>query len=118
MGLRDFLFGRKPTSKQPEPSLPRHNLGDLLIELGLITRKQLEAAIQHKETNADLMIGEALVHLEHIDRDTLRVVLLKQKALRGKKDRHVIDFAQEAARRTASMTAITAATCSIVEKLK
>ncbi len=55
----------------------RRRLGDILLEEGIITPKQLEEALERqKETGA--FLGQTLVELGHIQQDVLLTFLVKQ----------------------------------------
>ncbi len=51
-------------------------MGDVLIEMGIITSDQLNVALQEQEISGKLL-GEALVDLDFIDEETLTIVLAK-----------------------------------------
>lgn len=115
MALRDRF--RKRQAGNGQDKLPRHSLGELLVECGLVTEDQLDLAVRFQKQNADIMLGEALVKIGALDRDTLEVLLTKQRALRRRGDRDVIDLARAAARR-ASMAGFATAAVALQDKFK
>jgi len=64
----------------PEILVPR--IGDYLIERGLLTQEKLQEALKYQEKNSStqkpLLLGQALLELELIDRETLDQVVTTQ----------------------------------------
>jgi chromosomal replication initiator protein DnaA len=56
---------------------PRAHLGEILVEEGVITKAQLEEALKRREVSGGF-IGQALIELKFIDRNTLMSFLVKQ----------------------------------------
>lgn len=69
-----------PTPVTPEIVLPR--LGEALVEKGLITNEQKEAALEYQarlhQEGKDLMIGQILLSLHYIDHEALDEVVTEQ----------------------------------------
>ena len=77
------------------------SLGNILVELGFISKEQLQEAIAVQRTRVP-EIGGILVELGFITQEQLEEALLKQRILRGKaKPREVTDF-ERAKRKRAS----------------
>src|SRR5687768_4980600 len=56
----------------------RDRLGDVLLHHGMVTREQLEQALQLQQGSRGRRVGEILVNLGAISADQLRVVLRSQ----------------------------------------
>ena len=74
-------FAPSPSSSVPpapaQPAPERRRLGEMLLDEGIITQDQLDAALKAKEEKGGF-IGQALVELGHIDQRTLISFLVKQ----------------------------------------
>jgi len=70
----------KGISVTPELLVPR--IGDYLIERGMLEPEQLQFALKHQEekssTKKPILLGQALLELEFIDRETLDQVVTAQ----------------------------------------
>ncbi len=58
-------------------------IGDLLIELGFVTRSLFESALESYRPDLHGLIGDYMVAREVISRDALNSVILEQRRLRG-----------------------------------
>lgn len=90
-----MIFGRKPHTAT--------SLGNLLQEAGLVTQDEVLRAQEYQEQNPDVMLGEALVHMDVISRDQLEVILARQTVARsngsGKGVAKLADLASERVQR-------------------
>nr|WP_320131141.1 glycosyl transferase family protein [uncultured Holophaga sp.] len=68
------------TGRMHPRSAGRRLLGDLLIQRGYITRKQLDTAIASYQPERDGRLGSHLVSLGHLDPEALQGVILEQNA--------------------------------------
>lgn len=59
-------------------SMPVVKLGDLLVELGLLSREQLGIALQFQQANEKKHLGEILIDLEFLTREELDRVLCQK----------------------------------------
>src|SRR5579863_6854307 len=71
--------------------LEQTNIGNVLIQMGLITRDQLEAAVAIKQSGTTDFLGEILVSTGAVTRSQLERALFRQKKSRGVS----VDFAKE-----------------------
>jgi len=62
------------------------SLGNLLLKAGMITAEQLQEALDFQDENPDHMLGEALVQMGVVDKDTVETLIEAQKAKRTKRD--------------------------------
>ncbi len=53
-------------------------IGKMLLEKGIITKEQLEKALETQSENPKLLLGEVLINLEYIKISTLVAMLEKQ----------------------------------------
>lgn len=68
------------------------SLGNVLLDLGHISRDDLKQALEIQKSKAP-RIGEILIELELATEDQVYEAVLKQKMLRGKaSDREITDF--------------------------
>jgi len=80
------------------------SLGNLLLEVGQITPEQLVDALRFQDANPDIMLGEALVRLDVVERVVVDQLLIMQRAQRSGRRQmaEVIDLAAAATRKMAS----------------
>jgi signal transduction histidine kinase len=76
------LRQQKPWSSSLTPEVLVPRLGDSLVEKGLLTRDDLKRALAHQNTRASagqpILLGQALMELELIDRKTLDRAVTEQ----------------------------------------
>ena len=79
-------------------------LGNILIELGLITLEQLAEAIERQENSTlEQLLGAVLVHQGYCTKEDVDTALSAQKSMRqGKKVRQALAMADLAIRRKTS----------------
>jgi len=53
-------------------------IGEILIQEGLITKSQLEEALNHQNSNPDKKIGEILIEKGYLTYDDFENILAKQ----------------------------------------
>jgi len=66
------------------------SLGNRLLRTGMITAEQLQEALDFQDDNPDRMLGEALVQMGVVDKDTVETLIEAQKAKRTKRDGAVV----------------------------
>ena len=87
-----------------DPGCDPTSLGNLLLEKGLVTPKQLSEAVHFQQNNADLLLGEALVRLGVITREVLEATLAQQEMVRKGASRQSNDQVQRMLRMAAQHT--------------
>jgi hypothetical protein len=97
-GPLEKLFGRNGVVAA------RDSLGNFLQERELITEEQLQQALDYVDKNPDMMLGEALVRLDILDRGVMETMLAEQLGSKGTREAlaKVIDLTEEQHKRTRS----------------
>lgn len=83
---------RRRTLRVAQAAKDPHSLGNMLLDAGISDSDSLDHALQFQRDNPDVMLGEALIRLGRIDRDTLDNMLLKQAAHKDKSAKTVTRF--------------------------
>jgi hypothetical protein len=80
------------------------SLGNLLLEVGQITPEQLVDALRFQDENPDVMLGDALVRLDVVERGVVEQLLIMQRAKRSGRRQmaEVIELATATTRKLAS----------------
>jgi hypothetical protein len=69
--------------RKGDPHQDVTSIGNLLIDAGICTKEQVQKAICYQCDNPDAMLGEALVQLGSLTRDQLDVILARQEIMRS-----------------------------------
>ncbi|WP_366146105.1 glycosyl transferase family protein [Paraburkholderia sp.] len=80
--------GTEPQQDAPHPRRGVPLIGDLLIEMGLVTREAFEAALQDYRPDRDGRIGDFMVASNVITADALSRVTAEQRRLRRELSEH------------------------------
>lgn len=77
------------------------SLGNILVEMGVLTETQLREAIERQENSTlEQLLGSVLVHFGYCSREDVEAALSAQKSMRGgKKVRHALAVADLAIHR-------------------
>jgi hypothetical protein len=80
------------------------SLGNMLLEVGQISPEQLVDALKFQDENPDVMLGEALIRLDIVERGIVEQLLIMQQAKRGGRRQmaEVIELAAAGTRKLAS----------------
>lgn len=81
---------KKEKRDRESASVDGTSLGNLLLKAGMITAEQLQEALDFQDENPDHMLGEALVQMGVVDKDTVETLIETQKARRTKHDGAVV----------------------------
>ena len=86
-----------PFSRDPEPDIDPTSLGNLLLEMGLLSRPELMFALRRQHELKDHVLGRVLIEEGLLDEGVIEAILVLQKARRGKdKDlQHTIEYVRE-----------------------
>lgn len=91
--MSPFRRKRKPTD---DPT----SIGNILTAAGIVSTMCIVEALNFQKDNADVLMGEVLVHLGKLTREQLEAVVTQQKALRTNKPRDARALVELATKRT------------------
>jgi len=75
--------------KKPSPKADPTSLGNLLVNINVITQEQLDKAIEFQASNGELLLGEVCVYMGFIERELLSDIVDQQRILRSNtEDKH------------------------------
>jgi len=79
MNITRLFQKQQPASVREHAAKNPKSLGNLLLNTKLITKEQLDKALDFQEKNKDVLLGEILIHEGVVDRDTIQKFLAIQK---------------------------------------
>jgi hypothetical protein len=76
------------------------NIGNVLVEMGLLTKTQLASIVVDFKAAKDELLGQFIVRKTALTEDQIELAVLKQKIMRGESGDKVIDRLMEISRRS------------------
>lgn len=76
-----MIFGSKKKSNGSDPS----NIGNILLQLGLLTEEQLKQIVQRAQEEQDKVFGQIAIEAGYINQADVDLALAKQAMMRGER---------------------------------
>jgi len=77
------MWFKKRQEEKVNPNEDPTSIGRLLLDNNLITKEELDFAIQHQKEKNDYLLGEILIESGILDKGIVEAMLVVQKAKRG-----------------------------------